>query len=342
MAVAAERKLEETRHLLARLFHAPDPSRIIFTLNATDALNMAIKGVLRPGDHVVTTLIEHNSVSRPLMGLERSGVNVTRVPPDADGFVSVVAIADAIRPDTRLIALTHASNVLGTIQPAREVGRLARDKGVLFLLDAAQTAGLLPIDVVADCVDLLAFPGHKSLLGPTGTGGLYVGERANLSAWREGGTGADSASPEQPTEMPFYLEAGTPNVLGIAGLCAGLKFLEEKGMKSILEHERGLLAMLVEGLRNDPRFILYGSRDVARRVPTLALNVKGWDPTEVGTILDQRFGIAVRTGLHCAPSTHQVIGAYPAGSVRLSLGLFNTPKEIEQTLAALKEIASAR
>jgi selenocysteine lyase/cysteine desulfurase len=222
------------------------------------------------------------------------------------------------------------------------VGRLARDKGVLLLLDAAQTAGLLPIDVVADCVDLLAFPGHKSLLGPTGTGGLYVGERANLSAWREGGTGADSASPEQPTEMPFYLEAGTPNVLGIAGLCAGLKFLEEKGMKSILEHERGLLAMLVEGLRNDPRFILYGSRDVARRVPTLALNVKGWDPTEVGTILDQRFGIAVRTGLHCAPSTHQVIGAYPAGSVRLSLGLFNTPKEIEQTLAALKEIASAR
>jgi cysteine desulfurase family protein len=342
MAVAAERKIEETRHRLAQLFNAPNPSRIVLTLNATDALNMAIKGVLRPGDHAVTTLIEHNSVSRPLMGLEREGVSVTHVAPNAGGFVEAGAISAALRSNTRLIALTHASNVLGTIQPAREVGRLAREKNILFLLDAAQTAGLLPIDVVADGVDLLAFPGHKSLLGPTGTGGLYVGERAELSAWREGGTGADSASPEQPNEMPFRLEAGTPNVAGIAGLCAGLKFIEEKGIAAILEHERGLLAMLIEELRNDKRFTLYGSLDVARRVPTLALNIAGWEPTEVGTILDQNFGIAVRTGLHCAPSTHKVIGAWPAGSVRLSPGYFNTETDVEQVLAALRQIASAK
>ena len=342
MAVAAERKIEETRHLLAKLFNAPAPSRIIFTLNATDALNMAIKGALRPGDHVMTTLIEHNSVSRPLMGLERSGVSVTRVAPNAEGFVEVEAIAKAIRSETRLIALTHASNVLGTIQPAREVGRLAREKNILFLLDAAQTAGVLPIDVIADGVDLLAFPGHKSLLGPMGTGGLYVGERAELSVWREGGTGADSASPEQPSEMPFRLEAGTPNVAGIAGLCAGLRFIAEKGVAAILEHERSLLAMLVEGLRNDKRFALYGSLEVSRRVPTLALNISGWDPTEVGTILDQNFGIAVRTGLHCAPSTHKVVGAWPTGSVRLSPGYFNTEADIEQALTALKQIASAK
>ena len=342
MAVAAERKIEETRHRLARLFNAPDPARIIFALNATDALNMAIKGVLRPGDHVVTTLLEHSSVSRPLMGLERNGVAVTRVAPDAGGFAGVDAITRAVRPATRLIALTHASNVLGTLQPARDAGRLAREKNILFLLDAAQTAGLIPVDVVADHVDLLAFPGHKSLLGPAGTGGLYVGERAEVSVWREGGTGADSASPEQPAELPFHLEAGTPNIAGIAGLCEGLKFIAEKGIAAILEHERRLLEMLIEGLRNDKRFTLYGSLDVARRVPTLALNLAGQEPTDVGTILDQNFGIAVRTGLHCAPSTHQVMGAWPAGSVRLSPGYFNTRAEVEQALAALKQIASAK
>lgn len=342
MAIAAEHKLEETRYLLARLFNAPDPARIIFTLNATDALNIAIKGVLRPGDHVVTTLLEHNSVLRPLIGLERNGVSVTRVPPDADGFVSVEAIATALRRQTRLIILTHASNVLGTIQPARQVGRLARDRNILFLLDAAQTAGLIPIDVVDDCIDLLAFPGHKSLFGPTGTGGLYVGERANVAVWREGGTGADSALPEQPSELPYRLEAGTPNVVGIAGLCAGLKFIAEKGMDSILGHERRLLAALIEGLRRDERFVLYGSPDVGRRVATLALNIKGWEPAEVGNILDQQFAIAVRTGLHCAPSAHQVIGAYPAGTIRLSPGFFNTMEQIEQVVAALRKIADSK
>ncbi len=342
MALTAERKIEETRHLLAQLFNASRPNRIIFTLNATDALNMAIKGTVRPGDHVVTSMIEHNSVSRPLLGLERRKAAVTRVRPDQNGFVQVEEIEKALRPETRLIALTHASNVLGTIQPARQVGRLARERGILFLLDAAQTAGALPVDAVADCVDLLAFPGHKSLLGPTGTGGLYVGERADVGVWREGGTGAESASAEQPAELPHRLEAGTPNVAGIAGLCEGLKFITEKGMDAILAHERRLLAALIEGLQGDERFTLYGSPDVNRRMPTLALNIKGWEPTEVGAILDQQFGIAVRTGLHCAPTTHQVLGAYPAGTVRLSPGYFNTPEQIEQTISALKQIAAAK
>jgi cysteine desulfurase / selenocysteine lyase len=238
MALAAEHALDDARHRLNRLFNGKNPERWVFTLNGTDALNMAFKGVLTEGDHVVTTDLEHNSVSRPLVALAEAGhITLTRVLADAGGTVDPAAIEAAMTPKTRLVALTHASNVLGTVQPVAEIGLLVRSRDALFLVDAAQTAGVVPIDVQAMCIDLLAFPGHKSLLGPTGTGALYVGSRAHLRPWREGGTGGDSSTPTQPRDFPYYLEGGTPNVLGVRGLVAGLDFVEERGLEAICQHE---------------------------------------------------------------------------------------------------------
>src|SRR5215470_16419008 len=238
MALAAERALDDARHLLNQLFHGEGPERFVFTLNCTDALNMAFKGVLADGEHVITTDLEHNSVSRPLRAMELAGrITLTRVRADGGGTIDPDDIRRALRPKTRLVALTHASNVLGTVQPVAEVGRIVRERDLLFLVDAAQTAGVLPIDVQALNIDLLAFPGHKSLLGPTGTGALYVGPRAKVGVWREGGTGGDSASETQPCEFPYYLEGGTPNVLGVAGLAAGIRFVQEKGLDTIRRHE---------------------------------------------------------------------------------------------------------
>src|SRR5438477_532903 len=229
MALAAERALGDCRHLLNQFFHGEGPERFVFTLNCTDALNMAFKGVLVDGDHVITSDLEHNSVSRPLRQMELDGrITLTRVRADRGGTIDPDDIRQAVTPRTRLVALTHASNVLGTVQPVAEVGRIARDKGLLFLVDAAQTAGVLPIDVQALHIDLLAFPGHKSLLGPTGTGALYVGPRAQVRAWRAGGTGGGSASETQPRAFPYFLAGGTPNVLGGAGLAAGIKYVQER------------------------------------------------------------------------------------------------------------------
>src|SRR5437868_5254282 len=259
MALAAERALDDGRHRLNQFFHGEGPERFIFTLNGTDALNMAFKGVLTDGDHVITTDLEHNSVSRPLRQLELDGrVGVTRVPADGGGTIDPDAVRRAVTPRTRLIAVTHASNVLGTVQPVAAIGRLARERDLLFLVDAAQTAGVLPIDVQALAIDLLAFPGHKSLLGPTGTGALYVGPRARLRAWREGGTGGDSSSETQPGEFPYFLEGGTPNVLGIAGLMAGVKYVQEKGLEAIRRHEVALIECLSHRLDEIPGCRIFG------------------------------------------------------------------------------------
>src|SRR3954468_1260950 len=241
MALAAERALDDCRHLLNQFFHGKEPERFVFTLNCTDALNMAFKGVLQGGAHVITTDLEHNSVSRPLRAMELAGrITLTRLQADAGGTIDPDAIRGAITRQTRLIALTHASNVLGTVQPVGAVGRIAREHDLLFLVDAAQTAGGGAIDGQDLYIGLLAFPGHKSLLGPTGTGALYVGPRARLQAWREGGTGGDSASETQPAEYPYFLEGGTPNVLGVAGLSAGVRWVTERGLESIHAHEVAL------------------------------------------------------------------------------------------------------
>ncbi|HHT9155021.1 MAG TPA: aminotransferase class V-fold PLP-dependent enzyme [Candidatus Tripitaka sp. YC43] len=347
LSTEAEKGIETTRKALAGLFGAREPQRLVFTLNATDAINMAIKGLLNPGDHVITTTLEHNAVTRPLNSLERQGViTITRVRPSPQGFLDPGDIKRAITPKTRLVALVHASNVLGTVQPIGDVGRLAREKDLLFLVDAAQSAGLWPINVEEQCIDLLAFTGHKSLFGPPGTGGLYVGGRVELRPWREGGTGVDSQNPVQPEDMPFRLEGGTPNFVGLAGLKAGVEFVSRTGTDKIRRHGQALISQLLHALGDDKRFTLYGPLPEAEvgggpaTSPILSLNVRGMEPQVVGTILDESFGIAVRSGLHCAPGTHKEIGSFPQGTVRISPGFFNTGDDVAQVAMALKEIAS--
>jgi cysteine desulfurase family protein len=341
MALAAERALDDTRHLLNQFFHGEGPERFVFTLNCTDALNMAFKGVLADGDHVITSDLEHNSVSRPLRALELAGrITPTRLHADAGGTLDPDAVRRAITPRTRLVALTHASNVLGTVQPAAEFGRIAREHDLLFLVDAAQTAGVVPIDVQALHIDLLAFPGHKSLLGPTGTGALYVGPRAKVRAWREGGTGGDSSSETQPREFPYFLEGGTPNVLGVAGLAEGLKYVVEQGLEKIHAHEAALTERLWQRLEEIGGYEVFGHRDMARRVGTLSFRSEALPAAEIGGILDQAFEVAVRPGLHCAPYIHRSLGTFPDGTVRVSPGPFNTNDDIDQLAQALAEIAS--
>jgi cysteine desulfurase family protein len=340
LAIAAERELDECRHLLNQFFHGVGPERFVFTLNGTDALNMAIKGVLAEGDHVITTDLEHNSVSRPLRALELAHrITVTRVPADGGGTVDPDAVRRALTPRTRLVAVTHASNVLGTVQPVAEIGAVARENDALLLVDAAQTAGVLPIDVRAMNIDLLAFPGHKSLMGPTGTGALYVGPRAPLKPWREGGTGGDSSSETQPREFPYYLEGGTPNVLGIAGLAAGVRYVVDRGLAAIHRHETDLVERLWQKLDDLSGFEVFGHREPARRVGTLSFRSAALPATEIGAILDGSFDIAIRPGLHCAPYVHRALDTFPDGTVRVSPGPFNTAEEIDRLAAALAELA---
>jgi len=339
MAQAAEHALADARHRLNRFLNGRHPERFAFTLNATDALNMAFKGVLDPGDHVITTDLEHNSVSRPLVAMAGAGrITLTRVPADGGGTIDPAAVEAAITPATRLIALTHASNVLGTIQPVAEVGAIARAHDLLFLVDAAQTVGVVPVDVQALAIDLLAFPGHKSLLGPTGTGALYVGPRAAVRAWREGGTGGDSLTPTQPPDFPHHLEGGTPNVLGVAGLIAGLDFVEERGVEAIRRHEVELCDRLRAALAEMPGFEVFGHGDPARRVGAVAFRYEGIAAPDLGAILDSSFDIAVRPGLHCAPYIHKALGTAPDGLVRVSPGPFTTAAEIDALIAALREV----
>ncbi|MFN4260978.1 MAG: aminotransferase class V-fold PLP-dependent enzyme [Gemmataceae bacterium] len=339
MALAAEHALDNARHLLNQLLHGQEPERFVFTLNCTDALNMAFKGVLRDGDHVITTDLEHNSVSRPLRQMELDGrITLTRIIADGGGTIDPDAVRHALTPRTRMIALTHASNVLGTVQPIAEVGAIAGEHDLLFLVDAAQTAGVLPIDIQAMHIDLLAFPGHKGLLGPTGTGALYVGPRAQVGAWREGGTGGDSASETQPTQFPYYLEGGTPNVLGVAGLAAGITYLQEQGLETIHQHEVRLTERLWQKLDELKTYEVFGHRDPARRVGTLSFRCAALPAAEIGGILDQAFDIAVRPGLHCAPYIHRSLGTFPEGAVRVSPGPFNTEADIDQLVEALREI----
>jgi len=339
MALAAEHVLDDARHRLNRFFSGRTPDRWIFTLNATDALNMAFKGVLNDGDHVITTDLEHNSVSRPLVALaEANRITLTRIASDAGGTVDPAAIEAAITPKTRLIAITHASNVLGTVQPIADIGHIARHRDLLFLVDAAQTAGVIPIDVQTLCIDLLALPGHKSLFGPTGTGALYVGSRTHVRPWREGGTGGNSLDPTQPKDMPYFLEGGTPNVLGVAGLVAGLNYVEEHTPASILRHELELCDRLRLALADMPGFEVFGHGDPKRRVGTVSFRCDMLSAPDLGGILDQSFDIAIRPGLHCSPYIHKALGTSPDGLVRVSPGPFNTDADIDRLIEALTEV----
>ena len=340
LSVRAERVVSEARTKLARFVGADDPRRIIHCFNGTDALNIAIKGALRPCDHVITTVLEHNSVSRPLQRLvDDRIITITHVPIGDDGRIDPDAVRRAITPHTRLIALTHASNVTGIIQPVPDVGRIAREHDLLLLVDAAQSAGLIDLNVNDLSVDLLVFSGHKSLLGPSGTGVLYVGERTSLSPWREGGTGGDSIKLTQPEELPTLLEAGTPNMIGLAGLTAAIAEIDPARS---LAHERSLMHRIVDGFGEIPRVQIVGNPSPGARVGVLSFNIADMQPTDVSAILDQSFDIAVRPGLHCAPFAHQALNTFPDGAVRASLGWSTTTDEVDQFIRAVSELAEAQ
>ena len=343
MAVAAERTLDAARHALNQFFHGANPERWILTYNCTDGLNLAIKGCVRPGDHVVTTDLEHNSISRPLVALENAGViTLTRVLSN-EGYVDTEAVIKAIRPDTALVAMTHASNVLGTLQPIAPIAAAVAETNALFLVDAAQSAGVVPIDLRTWPIDMLAFPGHKALYGPTGTGALYVGPRCDgrVRPWREGGTGGDSSSPVQPVTLPFLLEGGTPNVLGVAGLATGVAWVAEQGQDRLREHEVALLQDVVDWARDAEGWAIAGRWDPENHVGALSLiTPEGLSPQDLGAILDSSFDIAVRPGLHCAPYIHRALGTFPDGTLRCSPGPFTTRDDISAFLSALSEITA--
>ncbi|NLT74240.1 MAG: aminotransferase class V-fold PLP-dependent enzyme [Chloroflexi bacterium] len=345
LSVAAGRVLYDTREALAELFGADDPLRVVLSPNVTYALNIALTGLLRPGDRVVTTGIEHNSVMRPLRSLQAAGVLLDVVPCAPDGHVDMERMAEALRAPASVVVANHASNVVGTIAPVGEIALLAHRAGALFIVDAAQTGGVLPIDVQALGIDLLAFTGHKGLLGPTGTGGLVIAPHLAPERFRPvftGGTGSRSEEELPPEVFPDRLEAGTPNSVGIAGLGAAVRFLQATGVETIRRHERGLLERLLNGLREIPGVRMYGPTDVSQRTATVSVRIEGMSESEIGWRLDEEYGILCRVGLHCAPAAHRTLGTFPHGTVRLSAGVFTTYEEIDQAVAALRDLAQSR
>jgi cysteine desulfurase family protein len=341
LSLQAGRLVMECRETVARFFGISDETRIAFTANATEAINLGLFGVLQPGDRVVTTSMEHNAVVRPLRELSDRGVEVVRVMADSIGFVSPDSIRQACLSGTRLLIMNHCSNVTGTLQAIDEIGPWCRQQGILFMVDAAQSAGVFPIHAEDMAIDLLAVPGHKSLLGPPGTGFLYVRKGLELRPLLYGGTGNFSQSAIQPTEMPERLESGTLNTIGLAGLKAGVEFIESVGLDSVRAHEQKLLSQLIEGLSDVAGLSLYGPLDSTRHGGALSFNVKNMDPSMLGFRLDHEYGICCRVGLHCAPEAHDTIGTLPEGTVRLSPGYFNSADDIEKTLIAIREIIAS-
>lgn len=332
--------LHETRQAMCDLFHGDDPDRLCFAYNASDGLNLLIQGMLEAGDHVVSTVVEHNSVIRPLNHLRRDGgVSVDFVGCDADCRVDPDDIARAIRPETRLVIVNHASNVTGAVQPVEEIGRICRERDVPFVLDTAQTAGVLPIDMEAMNVSALAFTGHKSLLAPTGIGGVCVRSGVDVRATRFGGTGVESAYPYHLDYYPYRLEIGTPNMLGVAGLLLAQKWIAEQGMANIYRHEMTLFSRLQAGMQEIPGVTLPGGTQLEHRLPVLSFTIEGIDAGDVGTFLDVDHDIACRTGLQCAPLIHEHMGTAPRGTVRLSVGPLNREEDIDRALAAVAAIA---
>jgi len=329
---------DQTRAAIAELFHAPDPNGVAFTLNATQAINMALKGLLQPGDHVITSSIEHNAMWRPLKALERRGVAVTAVPCAPNGSLDPADVEIAIKPETRLIAMLHASNVLGTILPVTEIGALSRRRGVPFLVDAAQTVGAYPIDMQTMNIDLLAFPGHKGLFGPPGTGGLIVRPGLTLETWMEGGSGTESEPETMPEALPLRLEAGTQNAAGIAGLLAGVRFVLEHGVDKIRQHEMALTTLLIDTLGDAPGLKVLGPTDLSQRTAVVSVIIEGYVPDQLAAVLDQVFDIATRAGLHCAPQAHRTAGTLESGALRFSPGYFNTADEIREAAGTLASI----
>jgi cysteine desulfurase family protein len=341
MAMQASEKVYECRENLARLFGVEDPLRIVFTSNATEAINLAAKGLLAPGDHVILSGMEHNSVVRPLKKLEFAGVELSIVKTDSSGKVDTADIAGRIRKNTKLFIITHASNVTGTVNDLASLGQLLKEHKVSFMVDAAQTAGNYPVDVGIMSIDLLAFSGHKGLLGPQGTGGLYIRPGLCLDTLKEGGTGSVSENPRQPDFLPDRYESGTLNTPGIAGLNEGVKFILKTGVENIKDHENQLAGYMYEGLCEIKKVRVYGSRNHERRTGVISITIDGKDCQEVCRELDEKYDIAARGGLHCAYLAHETIGTQNTGTIRFSIGFFNTFSDIDKALTAVRKIAAS-
>jgi cysteine desulfurase/selenocysteine lyase len=341
LAIEASRIVYNAREELAKLFNIDDPLQIVWTLNATEAINTALQGILHHGNHVITSSVEHNSVLRPLRALENLGVDVTVVQCSQQGFLDPSDVKLAINKNTKMIVLNHASNVTGSIQPAEEIGQIAIEHELIFMLDAAQTAGAYPIDAQNLNIDLLAFSGHKSLYGPVGTGGLYIRKGIDLNPLKYGGTGSRSDEEYQPDFMPDKFESGTLNIVGIAGLGAGIKFVLSEGVDNIRKKERELTQMLIDGLISIPKVTVYGDFNAENQVGVVSFNVDGLSPSEVSLYLEEEFNILCRSGLHCSPSAHKTIGTFPDGTIRLSLGIFTTKDDVVIIVNAVRKIAEA-
>jgi cysteine desulfurase family protein len=331
--------LLECRDALAELFNIRDSSCLAFAFNVTEALNIGLKGLLNSGDHVITTSMEHNSVARPLFVLQGRGIEWTAVRCAEDGSLDPEEIRKAIRTNTRLICILHASNLTGTIMPVAEVGKLARENNILFMVDSAQTAGVLALDVEEQNIDILCFTGHKGLLGPQGTGGIYVRPGVEIRPLKQGGTGSLSEFLEHPEFLPDLLESGTPNTPGITGLLAGAEFIKKTGIENIRKHEQRLTGYLLEGLKEIRGLIIHGPADADRQTAVVPFNIDGMDCGEISMNLDYEFGIVTRSGLHCAPLAHRTIGSFERGACRLSPGYFNTEDDIRKVIEAVHTIA---
>ena len=343
LSLAAGRAVYNARESVARLFDVADPMRVVFTYNATYALNMALLGMLSPGDRVITTGMEHNSVMRPLRALEPRGVEVIVSPCGSDGLVDMPALLANLSRGAHVLAVQHASNVTGTIQPLAEMAAAAHAAGAVTVVDAAQTAGVLPIDLRTLGVDLLAFTGHKGMLGPTGTGGLVLGDGFDpdrLDTVICGGTGSRSEFETQPRFLPDKFESGTPNGAGLAGLAAALAYLEDVGVETVRAHELSLARRLREGLGNIPGVTLSGPHDAAASTAIVSMRLRGWEVSDIGLALDEDHDILCRVGLHCAPAAHRTLGTFPEGTVRLAPGWFTTPAQIDATIGAISRLAS--
>lgn len=341
LAIAAEEILTGTRKKLLKFFNGKGNfNRVVFAYNATEALNNILFGMVEEEDHVLTSTLEHNAVLRPLHYLKKEGgVMVEHVPFNEEGYLDPEEFPKRFRENTALVILNHGSNVIGTLQPIKEIGASCREAGIPFAVDASQTAGAVPINLEEMNIDVIAFTGHKSLMGPTGIGGLFVREGIDIRPTRFGGTGVNSAALDHPEEYPWRLECGTVNLLGVAGLHAGLEFIEKEGLDAIYRREMQLTRMLLEGFSNIKGVRVYGASDMERHLPVLSINIDGYLPQDAGTFLDVDFNIATRTGLHCAPLVHEQMGTAPDGTIRFSIGPFNTPGHIEHAIRAVRELA---
>lgn len=337
--LGASRVIFDTRKKLADFFHAESPKQIVFTMNSTESLNIAIKGILQSGDHVITTELEHNSVLRPLYEMEKKGVELTFIRSDKKGCINLQDFERQIRKNTRAIICTHGSNLTGNLVDIGKIGEIARRHGLLFCVDASQTAGVFPIDVQEMKIDILCFTGHKSLLGPQGTGGMYVREGVDVRPLLSGGSGVQTYSREHPAQMPTALEAGTLNGHGIAGLNAAIGYIQETGMDVIRNREQALMKRFYDGVKEIPGVKIYGDFTTECRCPIVALNLGDYDSSEVSDELFMSYGIATRPGAHCAPLMHQALGTVEQGAVRFSFSHYNTEEEIDAAVAALRELA---